>query len=463
MTTASPTVSGPMRISWFRSPHRAQPLPPRPTELDRRGSTKTTRSARPIRLSAGEFTTERMLRPAPNVPSGGWRRAVFTLSGGHIAMGPSPEELRQRELVARVKTPVAGCRKIAFISRKGGVGKTSTCLLVGHTFAIHRGDRVIAVDGNPDAGTLGHRVRRETTANLTSLLADAGRIERYADVRGYTSQAPSRLEVVASDDDPRITQAIGEQEFHRAIDLLERHYNLVCLDTGTGVLESATRGILAAADQIVVVSAPSLDGARAASATLDWLDANGYDGLVGESVAVLNAVGRTPRTRRRRPDRGALRQSVPCLRSHPVGSASRGGRRGNGGRPSARNARRLPRTRCRDRLRLCQPDRKEAFAMIVVSTLVAAAGIGGTPDPNGLPGSAALQSLISGIAFWALLASLGGLLISAAVWALSSHSGNYQHSALGRRGTVVSAVAAFIVGAAPAIVNFFENLGQTVH
>src|SRR5579871_3968438 len=97
--------------------------------------------ARPIRLSAGEFTTERMLRPAPNLPSGGWRRAVFTLSAGHIAMGPSPEELRQRALVARVKTPVAGCRKIAFISRKGGVGKTSTCLLVGHTFAIHRGDR----------------------------------------------------------------------------------------------------------------------------------------------------------------------------------------------------------------------------------------------------------------------------------------------------------------------------------
>ena len=190
--------------------------------------------ARPISLSAGEFTTERMLRPAPNVPSGGWRRAVFTLSGGHIAMGPSPEELRQRELVARVKTPVTGCRKIAFISRKGGVGKTSTCLLVGHTFAIHRGDRVIAVDGNPDAGTLGHRVRRETTANLTSLLADASRIERYADVRGYTSQAPSRLEVVASDDDPRITQAIGEQEFHRAIELLERHYNLVCLDTEPG-------------------------------------------------------------------------------------------------------------------------------------------------------------------------------------------------------------------------------------
>ena len=101
--------------------------------------------------------------------------------------------------------------------------------------------------------------------------------------------------------------------------------------------------------------------------------------------------------------------------------------------------------------------------MTVVSTFIAVTGIGGTPDPNGLPGSTALQSLISGIAFWALLASLGGLLISAAVWALSSHSGNYHHSALGRRGTIISAVSAFIVGAAPAIINFFENLGTTVH
>ena len=100
--------------------------------------------------------------------------------------------------------------------------------------------------------------------------------------------------------------------------------------------------------------------------------------------------------------------------------------------------------------------------MSLVTMLIAATGIGGTPDPNGLPGSSALQSLISGIAFWALLASLGGLLISAAVWALSSHSGNYHHSALGRRGTVIAAVAAFLVGAAPAIISFFENLGQTV-
>jgi putative peptide zinc metalloprotease protein len=239
---------------------------------------------------AGDFSAERMLRPQAEVPRGGWRLGVYRLTGGLVHFGPSEAEVRHRELIARAKTPILGCRKVAFISRKGGVGKTTTCLLAGHTFASLRGDRVIALDGNPDAGTLGHRIRRETTSTVGSLLQDVDRISRYADIRGYTSQAASRLEVVAADDDPRITQALGESEFRRAIELLERHYNLVCLDTGTGVLESATRGILDAADQIVVVIAPSLDAARAASSTLDWLEQNGYGRLVGAAVGVVNGI-----------------------------------------------------------------------------------------------------------------------------------------------------------------------------
>lgn len=253
------------------------------------GDRPQTRAARDG-VSAGDFSAERMLRAATAVPARGWRRSLYRLSGGLVQVGPSAAEVRHRELVAAVKAPIHGCRKVAFISRKGGVGKTTTCLLAGHTFASLRGDRVIALDGNPDAGTLGHRVRRETSATVSSLLDDVERITRYADIRGYTSQASSRLEVVAADDDPRITHALGEPEFRGAIELLEHHYNLLCLDTGTGVLESATQGILASSDQVVVVSAPSLDGARAASSTLDWLDQNGYEHLVRGAVAVLNTV-----------------------------------------------------------------------------------------------------------------------------------------------------------------------------
>ncbi|HEV2870456.1 MAG TPA: MinD/ParA family protein, partial [Actinomycetota bacterium] len=240
--------------------------------------------------TAADFTAERYLRGQAAPPRDGWRRFVYWLTGGRVNFGPSPAEVAERHLIARAKSPVAGCRSIAVISRKGGVGKTTTTLMLGHTFASLRGDRVVALDGNPDAGSLGYRVRRETAATVTNLLADEQEIIRYADIRSYTNQAPTRLEVVASDDDPRITTALGEEDYRRAIALLERHYNLILLDTGTGVLESATKGILQLAEQIVVVMSPSLDSARAASSTLDWLNENGHAELVRNAIAVVNAV-----------------------------------------------------------------------------------------------------------------------------------------------------------------------------
>src|SRR5438876_11106280 len=104
----------------------------------------------------------------------------------------------------------------------------------------------------------------------------------------------------------------------------------------------------------------------------------------------------------------------------------------------------------------------EVIAMSFSGLVLAASQVGGKPDPHGLPGSAALQQLVNGLAFWGLLAALAGLVVSASVWALSAHSGNYHHAGVGRRGTLVAAAAAFLVGAAPAIISFFESLGNTV-
>jgi putative peptide zinc metalloprotease protein len=244
-----------------------------------------------VARSAADFTEEAMLRPSSRPPARGWRRGVYAATRGGVNLGPSAEERRQLELLGRVRTPVRGCRRIVVISRKGGAGKTTTALMLGHTLASYRGDRVVALDANPDAGSLAHRMRRETTNTVTSLLAERDWITRYADMRGFTSQAPdTRLEVVASDDDPRITQALGEEDYRRAIEILDRHYNLVLVDTGTGILDSAIQGILAEADQLVVVMPPALDGARVAAMTLDWLEEHHYGDLVRDSVAVVNAV-----------------------------------------------------------------------------------------------------------------------------------------------------------------------------
>lgn len=84
------------------------------------------------------------------------------------------------------------------------------------------------------------------------------------------------------------------------------------------------------------------------------------------------------------------------------------------------------------------------------------------PDPKGLPGGQVLQQLTNGIGAWALLLSLVALLVGAALWALGSHSQNYQQSFTGRRAVLVSGLAALLIGAAPALVNFFFHAGQAV-
>jgi hypothetical protein len=84
------------------------------------------------------------------------------------------------------------------------------------------------------------------------------------------------------------------------------------------------------------------------------------------------------------------------------------------------------------------------------------------PNPNDLPGGRVIQQVLDGLAGWALLASLGAMLIGAMVWALSSHAGNYHGASKGKTTVLVSAVAALLAGAAPALVNFFSNLGQRV-
>lgn len=85
------------------------------------------------------------------------------------------------------------------------------------------------------------------------------------------------------------------------------------------------------------------------------------------------------------------------------------------------------------------------------------------PSPGNLPGGQVLQNLTNGLGGWALIATLLGLVIGAGLWALGSHAQNYQQSYVGRRTVLVSGVAALLVGAAPALVNFFFHAGQSVH
>ncbi|MGW6935489.1 AAA family ATPase [Lentzea sp. NPDC054927] len=242
------------------------------------------------RSQAEQVSSQQLIKKEKRPPTSGWRKSLHSLTGGAVNLGESPADLRRRELIARINQPLRGCYKIAMLSLKGGVGKTTTTTTLGSTFSSLRGDRVIAVDANPDRGTLALKIPRETTATVRHLLRDATRITKYSDVRAYTSQSPARLEVLASEQDPAVSEAFSEEDYRRTVALLEHFYNIVLTDCGTGLMHSAMKGVLDEADQLVLVSSGSVDGAQTSAATLDWLEAHGYRDLVAKSVCVINSV-----------------------------------------------------------------------------------------------------------------------------------------------------------------------------
>jgi hypothetical protein len=91
-----------------------------------------------------------------------------------------------------------------------------------------------------------------------------------------------------------------------------------------------------------------------------------------------------------------------------------------------------------------------------------AAAVNVKPNPNGLPGTSALQKLLDGVAALSLLACLAAFLVGAAQWGFGNRSHNYSQSADGKSRMLYGLGGAFAVGAAAAIINFFYDSGATV-
>ncbi|WP_420035831.1 AAA family ATPase [Streptomyces sp. cg28] len=270
-----------------------QPAAPQPSAPDPRagwdpgaGQQRSAPGA-PLGYNAQvELSSDRLLRQQPKRKNNNKGPSKFKLG----AKAAEAERQRKLELI---RTPVMSCYRIAVISLKGGVGKTTTTMSIGASLASERQDKILAIDANPDAGTLGRRVRRETGATIRDLVQNIPHLHSYMDIRRFTSQAPSGLEIIANDVDPAVSTSFNDADYRAALDVLGKQYPIILTDSGTGLLYSAMRGVLDLADQLVIISTPSVDGASSASTTLDWLSAHGYADLVQRSLTVISGVRET--------------------------------------------------------------------------------------------------------------------------------------------------------------------------
>ncbi len=258
-----------------------------PTRRERlRGDTPRTAE------SASMLTAERMLDPKRNrkiPPEGFWQQLVYAITFHLVNLGDSLRVRERKALDARIsKRLEGGTRFVPVLTRKGGVGKTTITTLLGMAMADIRDDRVIAIDANPDRGTLAERVNKQTRSTVRDLVTHAPSIRDFSELSTHVSRDVTRLDVLASDTDPMLSEAFDENDYNVVADVAARYYSIVLTDCGTGIVHSVMRATLQRADSVVIVSGGSVDEARLASETLTWLEANNYGHLVRNAIVALN-------------------------------------------------------------------------------------------------------------------------------------------------------------------------------
>ena len=263
------------------------PLPGDDDLYSRRGRGRSGGSPEP----AAMLTADRLLEPKhhKHAPEGGWPAFVYAGTLHLVNLGDSAKVRERKALDARIgKRFDGGTRFVPVLTRKGGVGKTTVTTLLGMALSDVREDRIIAVDANPDRGTLSERVAKQTRSTVRDIVTHAAGIKDFSEFSSHVSRDETRLDVLASDTDPMLSEAFDENDYNVVADLVTRYYSIALTDCGTGIVHSVMRATLQRADSIVVVSGGSVDEARLASETLTWLEANNYGHLVRNAIVAIN-------------------------------------------------------------------------------------------------------------------------------------------------------------------------------
>ncbi|MEE2523983.1 MinD/ParA family protein [Pseudarthrobacter sp. J75] len=273
-----------------RSPIPEAPAQPPRNFRRQRPTTAETIANQPMpdfTSSPGLFVREQKPRPV-----GGVRGALYSLTGGALNMGPGAKQREEDELARRISRQLQGSFNTAVLSLKGGIGKTSTTVGVGLTFAEFRGDPPCAIDANPDSGDLVERALGEgiyqqaTPRTITDLLENIESIDSLTSLSRYMHHA-GRLHLIAGEQDPEVSDSLTATEYLRIRKLISNYYAVALTDCGTGVTHNAMSGILQSADNLIIAAGYAVSGAKRARSTLQWLASHGYEELARNAIVVI--------------------------------------------------------------------------------------------------------------------------------------------------------------------------------
>ncbi len=219
------------------------------------------------------------------LPESGMRRLWQSLRGMLVSKG----EREELDLDARLDALPGVTRPnvIAVISPKGGVGKTTNTFLLGNILARNLRLRTVALDANPDFGTLAALAPDDARSDrtLADLLENWDDVKAAAEVRTYVSRMPTGLHLLAAPMDPKKLAELTPAQYDAIVTYLAYFYEAILLDCGTGVADPLAQFAIERADQVVLVTTPEWVTSQVVLGALEHLSHERITVVVNKAVS----------------------------------------------------------------------------------------------------------------------------------------------------------------------------------
>lgn len=178
-------------------------------------------------------------------------------------------DVLERHLGARAASRAAG-RVIAFVSNKGGVGKSTLSVSTACALAKQHPDRVLLIDASLQLGLCASMLDLEPTSTLVDAVMQQDRLDETL-LRELSLQHECGLRVLAAPKDAMDAARIDDASLARVLTVARRAFDFVVVDTFP-LLDSIAVAILDFADDACVVVTPTVPHVLGAVTLLDVLE-----------------------------------------------------------------------------------------------------------------------------------------------------------------------------------------------
>ncbi|WP_084701398.1 AAA family ATPase [Cryptosporangium arvum] len=175
------------------------------------------------------------------------------------------------DVAGELGAPVTTGRRIAVLGIRGGSGKSTVAALLVSAYATHRGDRVLAVDADPDLGSLGLRLGASSPTSLANL----GKVPRVWSTLDEAERCLGRSQsgawILSGERGSAAPETVAPNAYFGVLHGISRYFAVTVVDAGAGMVTPLNQAVLSDAHAIVLATPASIDGVVSARRALEWI------------------------------------------------------------------------------------------------------------------------------------------------------------------------------------------------